>query len=1007
MSESIGFEDVRVNHTSLGSAMWQQFKQQMGKWRSIAIVASVVAVSVAIGSETGIFQLLEWAALDQFFALRPVEPLDKRIAIVTVDEADIQHIGQWPMPDGVMAQLLENIRSQQPIAIGLDIYRDLPLEPGHQRLVRVFESTPNLIGIQKIAGEAVAPPPALEKDGRVAASDNVTDADGKVRRGVVAIGPDQENLIQGLGTRLALEYLENRGLELTMADKAKNIFQIGNAKFHPVIKTDRGYIGPNADTGGFQIMLNYRGQIDRFETIAMKDVLENRIRADLMRDRLVFIGAITPSLKDIFQTPYNNALGQENKQMPGIVIHANLASQILSAALNDRPMMRVWGRGVHWLWIATWSFVGAVGGWSLLQTRPFRKNLFLIGTLCVAIGAGGLLGATSYLAFLSGWAIPVFSPFLATVASAIWIANYHDQWQLKQVNQKLATTNTQLAVANAQLEDYSHTLETRVEQRTQELRQEAIERQRAEEEARLLLEIGTTISTAPNLEMALELVLARVCQTTGWAYGEVWVPSADAQVLECLPIWYGREDAKSGNSQVLEALRQQTQQTTFGSNEGLPGRVWFSKQAEWIPELPSESNEVFPRATLARQWGQQGAFGVPILSSPEEDGESIRVLAVLVFLTPESRLEDKRLVELISAVAAQLGTVVQQKQGQEALKQKNVELANTLQQLQTTQQELIQSEKMAALGQLVAGVAHEVNTPLGAINSSVRNIANFWEDNLDTLPNFFQKLSPERQPDFLALLEKTSTRDIPLSTREQRKIKRSLTSELKEKSIENAATIANLLVGIGVYENLDRFLPLLQDPESPTILKTAYQFANVQTSTRTIATAAERAAKVVFALKTYARYDQTGTKVEAQVTEGMETVLTLYQNQLKHNVDVTQNFDRTLPPILCYPDELNQVWTNLIHNALQAMDNKGSLAIDVVRQEEKIRVDITDSGKGIPADVLPKIFNPFFTTKPPGEGSGLGLDIVRKIIDKHQGTIDVESIPGKTTFTVLLPIVRA
>ncbi|RMG07246.1 MAG: GHKL domain-containing protein, partial [Cyanobacteria bacterium J055] len=138
--------------------------------------------------------------------------------------------------------------------------------------------------------------------------------------------------------------------------------------------------------------------------------------------------------------------------------------------------------------------------------------------------------------------------------------------------------------------------------------------------------------------------------------------------------------------------------------------------------------------------------------------------------------------------------------------------------------------------------------------------------------------------------------------------------------------------------------------------------------------------------------------------EGIETILTLYQNQLKHGVEVVRNFDSSLPKISCYPDELNQVWTNLIHNALQAMDNKGKLVIDACQTDGKIEVSITDSGAGISPEVLPKIFQPFFTTKPPGEGSGLGLDIVRKIIEKHQGTIEVDSVPGKTKFTVSLPI---
>jgi signal transduction histidine kinase len=112
-----------------------------------------------------------------------------------------------------------------------------------------------------------------------------------------------------------------------------------------------------------------------------------------------------------------------------------------------------------------------------------------------------------------------------------------------------------------------------------------------------------------------------------------------------------------------------------------------------------------------------------------------------------------------------------------------------------------------------------------------------------------------------------------------------------------------------------------------------------------------------------------------------------------------------IPPILCYPDELNQVWTNLVHNALQAMDNRGTLTIGLTEYDRLVKISVTDSGKGIPEEIKAKIFDPFFTTKPAGEGSGLGLDIVKKIVEKHQGKIEVESIPGQTTFHVFLPIV--
>ena len=344
------------------------------------------------------------------------------------------------------------------------------------------------------------------------------------------------------------------------------------------------------------------------------------------------------------------------------------------------------------------------------------------------------------------------------------------------------------------------------------------------------------------------------------------------------------------------------------------------------------------------------------------------------------------------------------KLAESAVSQKNSELAHTLEELKRTQKELIQSEKMAALGQLIAGVAHEINSPLGAIRSSVQNIADFWTEQLHHLPMFFQQLSPERQQDFFALLHNSSQEIDTLSSKEKRHLKKKLQRELESAGIDGADSIACTLLDIGICNNLETLLPLLQDSTSSNILQIAYEFATVQKSTKNITTATDRAAKIVFALKSYSRYDQSGSKAIANITDGIDTVLTLYQYQIKHGVEVVRNYGNDLPSVLCYPDELNQVWTNLLHNALQAMGNKGVLKIDVKYQDRAISVSITDSGKGIPPEIMPRIFEPFFTTKPPGEGSGLGLDIVHKIIEKHQGKLQVESVPGETKFTVCLPV---
>jgi len=138
--------------------------------------------------------------------------------------------------------------------------------------------------------------------------------------------------------------------------------------------------------------------------------------------------------------------------------------------------------------------------------------------------------------------------------------------------------------------------------------------------------------------------------------------------------------------------------------------------------------------------------------------------------------------------------------------------------------------------------------------------------------------------------------------------------------------------------------------------------------------------------------------------EGVETVLTIYQNQIKQGVELVRQYEE-LPAVHCLPDEINQVWTNLIHNALQAMDRKGTLTVSLRQEGGNALVTIGDTGCGIPEDVREKIFDAFFTTKPAGEGTGLGLDIVRKIVDKHGGRISVDSEVGQgSRFTVSLPI---
>ena len=407
--------------------MWNLLKKKVWLWSSVLIAAPSVTLLVMLLRLSGLLQMLELAAYDQLFVLRKSETKDERIVIVKIDEDAIRKL-KYPIPDDKLAQILQNIKQQQPRAIGLDIYRDIPVGKGYDSLVKVFESTPNLVGVQKVGGSnengAVNPPPVLKKLNQVGANDFPADADGKIRRGLFNLAEKDGNPIFSFSFKLAYQYLEAMNIYVGLAPSDDKLIQVGKVVFTPFEKNDGGYVHTSAQ--GYQVLLNYRGGIEKFNSVSVIDVLENRVPKDLMKNRIVLIGSTAPSLKDLFLTPYNANLFTDIGRMAGVTVHANAISQILDAGLSvkrsstggNRPMIKTWSEPLEWLWTFSWSLLGAILIWLLRSSK--RKVLTPVSLVL----AGSCLLGISYLVFFYGWWIPVVTPMLGLFGSAIGVTAF-------------------------------------------------------------------------------------------------------------------------------------------------------------------------------------------------------------------------------------------------------------------------------------------------------------------------------------------------------------------------------------------------------------------------------------------------------------------------------------------------------------------------------------------------------------------------------------------------------
>lgn len=394
------------------------FQQAFKSLRSPPVASVLIGMLISLGiiglRGFGILESLELAAYDLCIRLRPdVSGADPRIVLINVTEDDIRKQGHWPLTDETLAQALEILSQSEPRAIGVDIYRDIPVPPGHDRLNAILTKNRRIIATTKFAADpanVIPPPPVLKNTDQVGFNDIPIDPDGIVRRGLLMMD-DGERTLYSLSLRQALLYLQAEGITPQPDPSNPEYLRLGKTTLRPFESNDGAYIG--ADARGYQILLDFKGLRAPLKSFSITALLSGQVDPALIKDKIVLLGVNTESVKDFFYTPYSRGL--QVQPLSGVALHAQIVSQFLRSALEGSRQIAVTSDTQEAAWTLLWGVMGGVLGlWVRSPSRLFLSGVS--GLLILSLGA--------YFAFLSGWWIPSVPPAMAWLGSAALVTAY-------------------------------------------------------------------------------------------------------------------------------------------------------------------------------------------------------------------------------------------------------------------------------------------------------------------------------------------------------------------------------------------------------------------------------------------------------------------------------------------------------------------------------------------------------------------------------------------------------